>query len=95
MDNQQKQDKRLWRIAKARAAFRVHGTVYLFINGFLWLIWFLTSPDTNGTPWPAWPMATWGLLLAFNYYFAFEVDPFRDTLREYEKLQQEKELRGL
>ncbi len=95
MDNNQQRDERLWRIAKARAAFRTHFTAYLIVNGFLWLIWYLTSSDTGGTPSPVWPMAGWGLGLAFNYYFAFEQDPFRDATREYEKLQQEREQRGL
>lgn len=95
MENQQQRDERLWRIAKARAAFRTHFSAYLIVNGFLWLIWYLTDGNLSGTPWPVWPMAGWGLALAFNYYFAFETDPFRDTLREYEKLQQEKHQRGL
>jgi hypothetical protein len=94
METNQQRDQRLWRIAKSRAQFRTHLMTYLIINGFLWVIWLLTDNDHSGVPWPVWPMAGWGLGLAFAYYNAFHKDPFGDAAREYEKLQQEKQQRG-
>lgn len=92
MEPNQERDERLWRIAKARTAFRNHLMTYLIINSALWIIWLLTGgPDHDGVPWPVWPMFGWGLGLAFGYYNAYHKDPVGDTYREYEKLQQEKE----
>lgn len=87
----------MWQVAKSRAAFRTHLMTYLIINGALWAIWLLTGgADRNDdVPWPLWPMLGWGIGLAFSYYNAFHKDPIGDTYREYEKLQQEKERRGL
>lgn len=94
METNQERDERLWRIAKARAGFRNHLMTYLIINGALWIIWLLTGAEGD-VPWPLWPMFGWGLGLAFQYYNAFHKDPYGDTIREYEKLQQEKERQGL
>ncbi|WP_343700947.1 2TM domain-containing protein [Chitinophaga sp.] len=95
METNQQRDERLWRIAKARAGFRTHLMTYPIVNAFLWAIWFLTNDHHQGVPWPVWPMCGWGLGLAFAYYNAYHRDPFGDATREYEKLQQEKQQRGL
>lgn len=94
METNQQRDEQLWRRAKARANFRNHLMTYLIINGALWAIWLLTGAHGE-VPWPVWPMLGWGLALAFQYYNAFHKDPYGDTIREYEKLQQEKERQGL
>lgn len=96
METTQQRDERLWKIAKSRTAFRTSLMVYLIMNGFFWALWFVTTNRyEGGTPWPVWPGLGWGLGLAFQYVHAFHQDPFGDTLREYEKLQAEKESRGL
>ncbi|MBP1652205.1 MAG: hypothetical protein H6Q26_2362 [Bacteroidetes bacterium] len=96
METIQQRDERLWKIAKSRAAFKNSLIVYLVMNLFFWAIWYITTGRYyGGTPWPVWPGLGWGLAIAFQYFNAFHRDPFGDTLREYERLQAEKEQRGL
>ena len=96
METSHQRDERLWKIAKARAAFKPSLIAYLVTNLFLWAIWFVTTEHhMGGTPWPIWPSLGWGVGLAFQYFNAFHRDPFGDALREYDKLQAEKEQRGL
>ena len=96
METTTQRDERLWKIAKARSSFKTSLMVYLIVNAFLWALWYFTVGDfSKGTPWPVWPALGWGLGLAFQYYNAWHRDPFGDTLREYDKLQAEKERRGL
>jgi len=96
METTTQRDERLWKIAKSRASFRTSLFIYLVMNAFLWAIWFVTGGYHNhGTPWPVWAGLGWGLGLAFQYFNAWHRDPFGDTIKEYEKLQQEKQRRGL
>ncbi|KAA2245531.1 2TM domain-containing protein [Chitinophaga agrisoli] len=95
MENSQQRDERLWRIAKARAGFKSHLITYLVVNAGLWALWFITDGDRAGTPWPIWPALGWGIGLAFHYFSAYHSDPHGDALREYEKLQNERQQRGL
>jgi hypothetical protein len=95
METTSQRDERLWKIAKSRAAFRNSLLIYLIMNAFFWAIWFATGRPHHGTPWPIWPGLGWGLGLAFQYFNAWHRDPFGDTVREYEKLQQERQRRGI
>lgn len=95
MENTQQRDERLWRIAKARAAFKSHLITYLVVNAGLWALWLITDRQGGGAPWPVWPALGWGIGLAFHYFSAYHSDPYGDTLREYEKLQNERQQRGL
>lgn len=92
METTEQRDERLWRIAKARAGFKSHLIIYLVVNAGLWALWFLTD-NTGNPPWPVWPGLGWGLGLAFQYFNAYHRDPFGDTLREYEKLQEQQRSR--
>jgi hypothetical protein len=95
METNSQRDERLWLIAKSRARFKTHLMIYLVINGFLWAVWYLTDRDfSNGAPWPVWPALVWGVGLSINYFKAWHRDPFGDTLKEYDKLQEEKQRRG-
>ncbi|ASZ10757.1 2TM domain-containing protein [Chitinophaga pendula] len=94
METIQQKDERLWRIAKARAGFKSHLITYLVINAGFWVLWFLTDNSSHHTPWPVWPALAWGIALAFQYFNAYHRDPFGDTLKEYEKLQEEQHRRG-
>lgn len=96
MESTQQRDERLWRIAKARAAFKSHLITYLVVNAGLWALWFITDRNGgNGAPWPIWPALGWGIGLAFHYFNAYHSDPYGDTLKEYEKLQNEHQQRNL
>jgi hypothetical protein len=87
------QDERLWKIAKKRAAFKQHLSIYVLVNLFLWGIWWFTQGhdgSTHGVPWPAWTTLGWGLGLGFNYFSAYG-SPDKQTAveQEYEKLLRE------
>lgn len=80
----------MWDMAKKRAAFRKHLTVYIVINAFLWALWYLTGGRTygnDGVPWPVWPALGWGIGLAFQFFGAYVNHDDKDTEREYHKLQ--------
>jgi hypothetical protein len=96
METTTQRDERLWKIAKARASFRTSLFVYLIMNAFFWVLWYFTKGSSyGGTPWPVWPGLGWGLGLAFQYVNAWHRDPFGDAVKEYEKLLEEKQRRGL
>ncbi|MBA3970820.1 MAG: 2TM domain-containing protein [Bacteroidetes bacterium] len=85
-------DEHLWRIAKKRAGFKKQLASYLIINGFLWVMWFLTQGkygdiDDGGFPWPIWCSLGWGIGLAFSYYGAYHDNRESDTMKEYQKLK--------
>jgi len=80
----EEKDAELWQLAKARADFKTHLSVYLIINAMLWLIWLL-SGGVHTHPWPMWPTLGWGVGLLFNYLAVYK---FTNTAeREYEKLK--------
>lgn len=57
------EDQRQWAINRIRAkrAFWMHLAVYILVNTFLVLIWWLNSTDYF---WPVWPMLGWGIGVA-------------------------------
>jgi 2TM domain len=83
MKNEEK-NAELWQLAKARADFKIHLSVYIVINGLLWLTWFFTG-GVYAYPWPIWPTVGWGIGLIFNYLAVYR---FRNTAeKEYERLK--------
>ncbi len=47
-------------------------TLYVGVNGVLWLVWALTGHSVDGTvPWPTWVSAIWGFLLLIDAWKAF------------------------
>jgi hypothetical protein len=96
METTSQRDERLWKIAKARASFKSQLLYFMILIAFFWAIWLATGQyERGGTPWPVWPSLGLGVVLAFQYFNAWHRDPFGDTLREYEKLQEEKQRRGI
>ena len=84
-------DPHLWELAKRRAAFRSHLISYLIINGFLWTIWFITTPAENRfhhIPWPVWPLMGWGVGLVFHFVFSYIIkyDEQEAAEKEYDRL---------
>lgn len=49
---------------KARRDLGTHAVVYVVVNSFLVLIWWITDP--GGYFWPIWPIAGWAIGLALN-----------------------------
>jgi hypothetical protein len=87
-------DERLWKIARKRATFKRHLTIYIVINLFLWAIWWFSTESrgiyTGPIPWPLWSSLGWGLGLAFNYLDAYGSPDKQSAIeKEYEKLKAE------
>jgi len=58
-------------LRRHRQEFVHHLTSYLIVNGFLTFIYLWTSP--GGYFWPIWPMAGWGIGMAFHFMDTFFV----------------------
>lgn len=71
---------------KKRRDFYTHLVVYLAVNGFLVLIWALT---TQGFFWPAFVMGAWGIGLLANAWEVFGRQDISEerVRREMERLQ--------
>ena len=89
METQNPRDEKLWRIAQQRASFKRQLISYVLLNSFLWLIWWLGGYHA-GVPWPVWPMAGWGLALAFQYFNAYGSDKKSLAEKEYERLKEKR-----
>lgn len=66
-------DKRRRRKARlsegSRKGFRIHATIYVAVNLFLFAIWLSVWQLNDGTsyPWFIWPLLGWGVGLAAHY----------------------------
>jgi hypothetical protein len=92
LDPNEKRDERLWKIAGKRAAFKRQLISYILVNAFFWFIWWWgAGKDYHGVPWPVYPLAGWGLGLAFSYFGAYGNDKNSLTEKEYERLRKQQE----
>jgi hypothetical protein len=65
---------------KRKRKFARDATVYVAVNGILWVIWALSDRSTDGSiPWPTWVSAIWGILLALDAWKAY--GPWPGSLR--------------
>lgn len=64
-----------------------HVLVYTMVNGFLVIVWALTS---SGFFWPIFPIAGWGIGLVMNVWDVWHGDDFSDAqiAREMARIQQ-------
>jgi hypothetical protein len=88
-NNPVNRDPKLWMIAKRRAAFKRHLTIYVLVNGLLWGLWFMGEArfNSSGIPWPAWSTFGWGIGIFFNYMGAYQCGYETDSIeKEYQKL---------
>ena len=80
-------EEELYQEAKKRVeekrGFRIHLTIYLAVNAFLVIIWWVTGA---GFPWFVFPLGGWGIGLLFNFLgvYVFSRRPERDR-NEIEK----------
>jgi 2TM domain-containing protein len=53
---------------KKQAEFKLHAMIYVLVNGFLVVIWWMT-----GVPffWPVFPIFGWGIGVAANWWDAY------------------------
>jgi hypothetical protein len=74
------------RSIKKKQDFRSHVVAYLLVNALLVAIWAVTGADFF---WPAFPMAGWGIGLAFNAWDVYGRRPASeaDIQREIERLR--------
>jgi hypothetical protein len=66
-------DKREAAIArlKEKRDFTTHLMAYVAVNGFLVIVWWLTSRNNSGYFWPAWVMAGWAIGLVMHGWETF------------------------
>jgi energy-coupling factor transporter transmembrane protein EcfT len=81
-------DEKLWKMARARAAFKRSLIVYAVVNIFLWLVWAVTGMRGGFYfPWPVFVTLGWGIGMFFNWYNVYYGWKDRMVLSEYEKLK--------
>jgi hypothetical protein len=91
MNNEQQRDEQLWRMAKARVAFRWSLASYFIVNAFLVALWFVSAGGPYSYFWPIWPIMGWGVGIAFQYFHAYHGNGFGSTQDEYEKLKRKEQ----
>jgi hypothetical protein len=74
---EQERDKRVWRRAKAIAAFKRNLFGFVVMNLFFWIMWLIKAApdyfnDPRGIPWPVWVTFGWGVAIAFHYFRAYK-----------------------
>lgn len=83
-------DKKLWEQAEARVGFKRHATTYLFVNAFLWILWYFTIESySRGIPWPAFASLGWGIGLLSHYLRVYVFRENTAVQNEYEKLKRQ------
>ena len=70
--------------AQAKIGFYVHLVIYVIINVFLVLLWYITS-DTTELPWFIYPLIGWGIgLVAHGVYTFYGSTGLEDSMTERE-----------
>ncbi len=84
----QSNDDKLWMIARKRASFKGHAFVYLAINVFMWIMWFVNDNESYnyGIPWPVYTTVGWGLGLFFHGLSAYTGGSSLEE-KEFQKLK--------
>jgi len=84
MDDSEERRETAVKRVKAKREFKTHLAVYLIVNTLLVVIWAMSGA---GFFWPIWPIAGWGVGLAFNAWSAYFEKPIseEDIRREMEK----------
>ena len=88
---QDPRERRLWKKAKKRAAFKKNLSSYVVVNIALLVLWVLTNdePWRFNNFWPAWVLFGWGIALIFNFQAAYSQDTEESMEQEMERLREE------
>jgi hypothetical protein len=72
---------------KKRRDFAGHLLVYVLVNTFIVLIWFMSG--SNGFFWPVFPIVGWGIGVVMNAWDVYRNDEFDEMQirREMDRLQ--------
>lgn len=62
---------------KKRRDFRAHLLVYVLVNGFLVVVWSMTSP--GGFFWPIFPIVGWGIGVVMNAWDVYLAEDFDES----------------
>jgi|SRR5664279_1066311 len=81
LDDAELRDRAIKNLKKRRDFF-AHLLVYLMVNGFLIVIWMVTSPA--GFFWPIFPMVGWGIGVVMNAWDVWRGDEFDASKIEQE-----------
>lgn len=87
MNNCQNHSDPLWIEARKRTGFKVHFTVYLLVNLFLWTLWLL-NVEGKSEYWPAFTTIGWGIGVFFHFVHTYMKPSFFNIEKEYKKLKQ-------
>jgi len=63
-------DRGLRKLAGHIANFQSNLAAYIIVNLLLWVTWWFTTNNRSligNTPWPAWVMFVWGIILLFQF----------------------------
>lgn len=84
MDDEDGRREAAIRRVKAKRDFKNHLAIYLIVNGLLVIIW---AAGGGGYFWPVWPIAGWGVGVAFNAWNVYFEKPIteNDIRREMER----------
>jgi len=87
MNNDEELRKKARKIAKEKSDFYVHFVIYLAVNAFLFIQWYLSGPE--GAPWPLIVLGGWGIGVAAHGISAFRGEGYieHQTEKEYQKLK--------
>ena len=93
-------DEQIYEEAKKRVrekkGFRTHAIVYVVVNAFLALIWWLTGGRITDAwvPWFVWPLGGWGIGLLFHglgvYVFSRPHEDRRAIEKEAQRIRKER-----
>ncbi|HOF16780.1 MAG TPA: 2TM domain-containing protein [Bacteroidales bacterium] len=75
LSEQKDDEKKLYKIAKKRAAFRIHLSIYLLVILFFWLIWYFLFAGKEDNTFLLLTLAItlfWLLFIIAHYLFAFK-----------------------
>jgi hypothetical protein len=68
LDPQAEAYRQASRRVRARLDFQKHLWSYLLVNGFLWIIYFMTMNPAHQTFWPIWSTVFWGIGVAAQWW---------------------------